>query len=105
MSTLGQEQGSEHVSRHECNAIRQLAADGRGAKDIAFMLERKEQTVSTHLTGDCTHGEQFGNVDVDKALRTARVAYTAHDYGRLEKCALAILSAARRAKSESHGGA
>lgn len=44
-----------HVGYHECEAMRHLHLAGRTPSDIAFMLERDEKTVRTHINEECNH--------------------------------------------------
>jgi hypothetical protein len=43
------------VSRDECIAMQALVADNRTVGEIAFMLERTEETVCRHAAGRCSH--------------------------------------------------
>lgn len=46
------------VSDDECDAMRALKRDGRPVSDIAFMLERDEETVIKHVSRQCWHEEE-----------------------------------------------
>lgn len=47
--------GREDVRPFECVAIRALEADGWTLKSIAFVLERREETINHHANGKCDH--------------------------------------------------
>lgn len=43
------------ITPRECLAIRLLHADGRSVRELAFLLECKEETISRHTRGECGH--------------------------------------------------
>lgn len=58
-ASLGHEEQNQHVTQNECIAIQALRADGRTIGDIAFMLERRDGTVTRHASGGCRHGRML----------------------------------------------
>lgn len=49
------EKAENYVSYSECEAMFYLSQMGKDMTEIAFMLERKQPTVSRHVNKKCDH--------------------------------------------------
>lgn len=53
--TPAQQHAMFGVDKHECKAMRSLVKAGKTKREIAFMLERGEDTVIEHTERRCHH--------------------------------------------------
>lgn len=108
MSTLAEEQQREAMSLRECSALRLLHDDGLGAGELAFMMERDEDTVKSHVNGDCNHGRPVpaGSDLWDEAraaLEAADIVVEARNARRLRAVGYKLLSLGKRAEARGDG--
>lgn len=49
---------ADSVSINECQALRHLSADGWSEEELMLAFERSNDTVHTHVSGECTHPDE-----------------------------------------------